>query len=94
MEVLKLTADAFIQRLLEHVPVPGKPTVRYSGLYHAAAREKLNLAREVLGQPAVSERQVLQWQDYLEKLGDPVVCEVCGLPLVRQEAVGRAKKVA
>jgi hypothetical protein len=92
-EVLRLTADVLIQRLLEHVPVPGKPTVRYSGLYHAAAREKLNRARAVLGQPAVSERQVLQWQEYLEKLGDPLVCEVCGLPLVRQEAVDRAENV-
>ena len=35
MEVLKLTADAFIQRLLEHVPVPASPrcvTVVYTML--------------------------------------------------------------
>lgn len=94
MEVLKLTVDAFIQRLLMHVPVPGKPTVRYSGLYHGSARKKLNQAREALGQQAVSERQMLKWQDYLESLGDRPVCETCGLPLIRQEAVDRPKKVA
>lgn len=86
--------DVFIQRLLEHVPVPGKPTVRYSGLYHSATREKLNLARRALGQQAVSERQLLGWQHYLEKLGDPFTCEVCGLPLVRQQGVDAEKKVA
>jgi len=44
-EILTLPTGQFIQRLLQHAPLPGKPTVRYSGLYHAATRKKLNLAR-------------------------------------------------
>ena len=74
--------------------MPGKPTVRYSGLYHSAARQKLNIARKALGQQAVSERQLLRWQDYLEALGDQPICEVCGLPLVRQEGANPMNKVA
>ena len=93
-EVLTLTVDDFIRRLLEHVPVPGKPTVRYSGLYHSAARERLNLARSALGQTAVSERELLRWQDYLEALDDQPTCEICGVALVRQESMNPAHKVA
>jgi len=32
-ETQTLPTGQFIQRLLQHVPLPGKPTVRYSGLY-------------------------------------------------------------
>ena len=49
-ETLTLPIGQFIQRLLQHIPLPGKPTVRYSGLYHSATRGKLNLARGALGQ--------------------------------------------
>ena len=94
LEVLTLPIDAFIKRLLAHVPVPGKPTVRYSGLYNAAARKKLNLAREALGQQPVSERPILRWQAYLENQGHQPTCETCGLPLTRQEAITRPRKAA
>jgi hypothetical protein len=60
---MKMSVKDFIQLLLEYLPIPGKPSVRYSGLYNLAAREKLNVARKALDPQAVSARQLLQWQD-------------------------------
>jgi len=64
--------------------LPGKPTVRYCGLYNSAARQKLNTARVALGQAEVSERKVLQWQAYLKEKGHLPVCAICGLPLTKR----------
>lgn len=47
-ETLSLLAEQFIKRLLEHVPLPGKSSVRYSGLYTSSLRAKLNVARKQL----------------------------------------------
>ena len=77
-EFMSLPLDVFVRRLLEHVPEPGKPMVRYSGLYNSAARKKLNKARESLGQDAVSERQVLDWQSFLSQKGGLPQCRRCG----------------
>jgi hypothetical protein len=82
-ETLTLPTGQFIQRLLQHAPLPGKPTVRYSGLYHSATRKKLNLARAALGQPDVSERQILDWQHFMESKGTLPVCDQCGLKLTK-----------
>lgn len=87
VETLTLSVDEFIKRLLQHVPLPRKPTVRYSGLYNSAARVKLNIARQALGQNEVSERQVLDWQSYLEGKGNMPVCKECGKKLIMHEEV-------
>jgi len=52
-------------------------------LYHSAARKKLNLARAAFGQTDVSERQILDWQDFLESKGSLPACEICSLKLTK-----------
>lgn len=81
VETLSLSTDDFIQRLLQHVPLPGKPAVRYGGLYNSAVRKTLNRARIRLGQTPVSARCQLRWQAYLAGLGWSPTCQECGLPL-------------
>jgi hypothetical protein len=48
----KLDAHEFIRRLLSHVPEKGTHLVRSYGLFHSTQLDKLNLARERLGQKA------------------------------------------
>ncbi len=48
----RLGAQAFIGRLLSHVPEKGTHLVRSYGLFHPNCRSKLDLARAQLGQPA------------------------------------------
>jgi len=93
-ETLTLSIEDFINRLLQHAPLPGKPTVRYCGLYNSVARKKLNKARAALGQSEVSERQVLDWQVFLEAKGDLPSCEICGLPLTKRVDVAPVRKTA
>ena len=49
-ETLRLTPDEFIQCLVQHVPIHGKPSLRYGGLYTSPARRKLKEARKQLNQ--------------------------------------------
>lgn len=88
-EALTLNIDDFIQRWLQHVPLPGKPTVRYGGLYSSACRQALNIAREKHGQRAVTEREVLTWQAYMSGRDEMPVCSRCAQPLVRAEKLPR-----
>ncbi len=55
VELQTLSIEGFFALLSQHIPEPGKPTLRYSGLYNSAARVKLNKARGALGQKEVSE---------------------------------------
>jgi len=93
-ETLTLPTGQFIQRLLQHAPIPGKPTVRYSGLYHSATRKKLNLARAALGQAEVSEREIIDWQQFLESKDSLPVCTTCGLKLTKMVDVLPQQQVA
>lgn len=68
--------------------------MRYCGLYNSAARKKLNQARRALGQEEVSERQILQWQEFLENKGSLPVCETCGLTLTKIMDIAPVRKVA
>ncbi|MBN7827790.1 transposase, partial [Bowmanella dokdonensis] len=86
-EVANLPVETFIQRWLMHVPLPGKASIRYLGLYSSAARNRLNQARELLGQMPVTAGQLLQWQDYLAGIGRPACCEICGAPLYQQASL-------
>ncbi|MBL4783409.1 MAG: transposase, partial [Porticoccaceae bacterium] len=76
VEVLTLSIDQFIERLMQHVPLPGKASVRYSGLYASSSRVNLNRARALLGQPVKTGREALVWPAYLEQLGYAPLCEV------------------
>ncbi len=84
-ERIHLSEQNFILRLVQHVPLPGKPMARYAGLYSSACRLKLNEAREALGQQPVTPSPQLCWTDYLEEQGYRPKCEVCGLPLIQGE---------
>lgn len=77
-ENLRLALEAFLLRWLQHVPLPGKPLVRYVGLYSASCRAQLNVARRAHGQHAVTKRQVLLWQNYMAERDDCPVCSECG----------------
>lgn len=94
IEKLTLTIEQFIKRLIQHIPQPGKPTVRYSGIYHSAARKKLNTARGILGQTEVSERQLLNWQSFLEAKACLPVCKTCGLALTKMKDILPQRKVS
>jgi hypothetical protein len=50
----KLSASEFIRRILSHVPWKRTHLVRSYGLFHPNCREKLNVARELLGQQPYS----------------------------------------
>jgi len=93
-EILKLPIETFVRRLVQHTPLSGKPTLRYAGLYNSAARNKLNQAREALGQAVVSARMILQWQDFLAAKGHENCCETCGSPITRMVKVQPFRKSA
>jgi len=80
-EYLRLTHVQFMQRLLSHVALPKKPHYQMVGLYHGKCREKLNQAREALGQLAVNEIKVLDWQSFVKRQGAVACCKQCGKTL-------------
>lgn len=92
-ESLKMSAESFIRRWLQHVPVQGKPVIRYSGLYSSACREALNKAREDHGQIAVTEREILRWQTYMASRDGVPTCPRCAAPLERAEKLPRYQRV-
>lgn len=94
VESLTLNQDAFAQRLAEHVPIPGKPGVRYCGLYATPCRKKLNQARQALGQAPVTPADNLLWHDWLTEQDHRPTCEICGLPLFHGEATGAIRRAA
>uniref|UniRef100_UPI0003B3FE6E IS91 family transposase n=1 Tax=Psychromonas hadalis TaxID=211669 RepID=UPI0003B3FE6E len=80
-EYLKLSHEQFMQRLLEHFAIPRKQQYQMLGLYHGCCKDKLNQAREQLGQRAVNEDKELSWQEFLESNDQMSRCEQCGKPL-------------
>jgi len=94
VEKLNLSIDEFVLRFAQHIALPGKQSVRYSGIYSSSAREKLNKARESHGQDVVSKREHLAWQDFLEEKGDRPVCSKCGKSLVHRDIISRQKLAA
>ena len=90
IESLSLSEEGFVERILEHVSVPRKPTVRYGGLYVSSVRKKLNKAREALGQKVVPERKKCDWRSYLESLSKVPRCKECGRLVVNMRPLDRA----
>ena len=86
-ESLLLPARDFIARLAQHIPLPGKRNVRYCGLYTSQGRAKLDQARELLGQEAVEEPELMSWEEFMDEKGHRPNCKVCGLPLFHEAPV-------
>jgi hypothetical protein len=82
-EYLTLSHEAFMQRLLSHIVLPGKKQCQVYGLYHHCCREKLNQARAHLGQAACETIAVLSWQDFLASKEKKPMCKQCGLALTK-----------
>ena len=87
-EITSCAVDEFIRRLLLHLPAPGKPMLRYYGLYHGSCQASLDQAREQLGQSPVSEPATLDWLSFIRRFGEPARCALCGCalqPLVERQ---------
>ena len=69
---LTLSRDAFMGRVLSHVPPERRHLIRYFGLYHAKATERLTLARSQLA-PA--------WRPPAKRVTEPALCSDCQAPL-------------
>jgi hypothetical protein len=89
---MTLPVADFLQRWLQHVPVPQTRVVRCSGLYHHTHMEALALCRAYLGQAPVAVPEPLVWQTACAQRGDahPEQCPVCGQLLVCTEVIPRA----
>ena len=81
---MPLSPEAFILRVLQHVPPPRKKLVRYYGLYAEHNQDSLNTARYALGQKWVIPPDFLTWEAFWAKTGKelPNLCPVCRRPLV------------
>ena len=84
LQRMTLSVADFLQRWLQHVPVPQTRVVRSYGLYHAMAAEALALGRVALGQPPVVMPVRLDWQTVCAQRGEahPERCPTCGQILV------------
>lgn len=88
---LQLTPQAFIKRLLMHVPVPGMHGLRRYGLYahgHAALREK---ARAQLPAPSRSLDAPPTRCTTARRRGAPRCCKHCGATLRYRRLTQRAR---
>jgi hypothetical protein len=82
-EYLNLKHDEFMQRLLNHIPIPKKQQYQFVGIYHGCCREKLNKARAHMGQEAVIKVDKIDWKDYVASKGEQQCCKECGKALTR-----------
>ena len=74
--------------------IPKKSQYQMVGLYHGKCRPKLNQAREALGQIAVNEIKVLDWQSFIKKQGAVACCEQCGKPLKQLRPIEKEIDIA
>jgi hypothetical protein len=84
---VKLPADEFIARFLEHVPPKGLQTVRGYGLYSGNQHSRLDDAHRALGSPPPARPMVrLSWQAFVRSLGHTPICfcPVCGAQLISE----------
>lgn len=88
-EWLRLTTVEFVRRVAEHVLPLRKCGVRYAGLYSPSCREKLNQARQALGQEPLADKVQLHWAVWLEGLGHKRQCRHCQGELVIRKALAR-----
>jgi Putative transposase len=88
---MTLSVADFLQRWLQHVPVPQTRVVRSYGLYHPTQTEALALSCTALGQPPVVVPVWLDWQTVCAQRGDahPERCPACGQTLVCTAVIPR-----
>lgn len=86
-QTMSLSAQAFLQRYLMHVPPRGHHLVRHYGLYASGCREALDAAREWLHQSPVCEFVPMDWRRYLERFQNTRAgrCRVCAQALRHAE---------
>jgi hypothetical protein len=74
----------FLQRVLQHVPLPGTQVGRSWGLYHPRQAKPLAVCRTQVGQPPVVLPVRLDWQTVCAQRGDvhPERGPTCGQLLV------------
>lgn len=86
---MTLTRAAFLQRIFWHVPVPGKHTTRYYGLYRPQEKSNRERCRHLLRQRPEPDRPPRPtWQDWLQQkgLGKLAQCKRCGAKIIAQAA--------
>ncbi len=82
-EVMSLPIPEFIERFLQHVPLPNAVLVRSYGLYSPVKKEALLQCRLLLGQGPINLPQKIKWQDCFKDSKDhPELCPICGKHLV------------
>ena len=88
---LTLSVADFLQRWLQHVPVPQTRVVRCYGLYHHTHAAPLLHCRAALGQAPVEGPAGLDWQTAYAQWGDghPERCPTCGQVLVATRVIPR-----
>jgi len=86
-----LSVADFLQRWLQHVPVPQTRVVRCYRLYHHTYAEPLSPCRAALGQPPADVPGRLDWQTASAQWGDehPERCPTCGQMLVATRVIPR-----
>jgi hypothetical protein len=88
---MRLPVADFLQRCLQHVPVPQTRVVRCDGLSHHTHPEALARCRVHLGQPPVAVPAPLGWQTACAQRGDahPERCPAGGQMRVCTEGIPR-----
>jgi hypothetical protein len=83
-ESVTLAAEAFVGRLLRHVPPKRIHYIRSYGLFASRCRPLLDAARAELGQLPLVDSPPPTWQDICSQAGPlhPEVCPVCGALLI------------
>src|SRR5262245_27032146 len=81
---ITLAVDDFLQRWLQHVPMPQTRVVRSYGLYQPAQTAALALCRTALEQAPLEVPVYLDWQTVCAQRGEahPERCSICGQRLV------------
>ena len=81
---MTLSPEAFLQRVLLHVPPPKARVVRCYGLYQHGHAAALRVCRLQWGQPPVAAPACLAWQSVCAQRGEvhPERCPPCGVGLV------------
>jgi len=82
-EYLRLCHEQFMERLLSHFAIPRKQQYQMLGLYYCRCKDKLNEARECLGQQTVESFTAINWQEFIKANHHEQLCKKCGKPLTK-----------
>ena len=88
---MTLSMEAFLQRVLQHVPEPGVQVVRSWGMYQPQQGKALAVCRGQLGQGPVVILVPVAWQTVCGQRGEahPERCPRCGEVLVWSGVIAR-----